>query len=128
MDIWYIQRYWWKPESLRNYITDAYSKVDGNTKAKQKIDGPLSLSFLILNSVQFFLPNTQYNLLCTQKYFLQHWMIFKHADSSNTSVISSSAYTSVGNRTSNYSGGRILHAYHQISIKIPGTVIIWAII
>lgn len=41
-------------ESHRNYITDACSKVNGNTKTKQKIDGPLSLSFLFLNSVQFF--------------------------------------------------------------------------
>lgn len=45
-------------------------KVNGNTKIKQKVDGPLPLSFLFLNSLQFFLPNTEYNLLHTQKYFL----------------------------------------------------------
>lgn len=57
-------------ESHRNYITDACSKVNGNTKTNQKIDSPLSLSFLFLNSVQFFLPNPEYNLVRTQKYFL----------------------------------------------------------
>lgn len=73
MALLYIQRYWWNPESHRNYITGAYSKVNGNTKTKQKIDESLSFFPLSQCSIQLFLPNTEHNFLRTRKYFLQCW-------------------------------------------------------